>query len=207
MPIATGFTGPVLLSDGQGSQTGFRQGRGGDVIVSELHGRYYEQAVRNNLFFAYAAAQTLSVVGTAMTGLILWNGNPKVNLVLQKVAAQVTVTSATMTGIALASTAAGAQTTTPSTATAATRSGSTLLGGTNPSATALTVGTTVTTTAFFPLLHNTAAIATTGVDAVVWDLEGSIIVPPNTVICLAALGAASAASAVTASMLWEEVPV
>jgi hypothetical protein len=68
-------------------------------------------------------------------------------------------------------------------------------------------GTTLATTAFFPLLHNTAAINTVGIDAVVWDLEGSIIVPPNTVIGLAALGAASAASAVTASLLWEEVPV
>ncbi|MBF0527559.1 MAG: hypothetical protein HQK56_20960 [Deltaproteobacteria bacterium] len=81
------------------------------------------------------------------------------------------------------------------------------MGGAGSQGVAYSIATTLTTTALFSLLHNTAAINTVGAEMFTVDLEGSIIVPPNTCICLAAMGAASAASAVTSTIVWEEVPV
>lgn len=47
--LIQGQTGPVTASDN--TQTTLRTGKqGGDLIVSELHGRFYEQAYRGNLF-------------------------------------------------------------------------------------------------------------------------------------------------------------
>jgi hypothetical protein len=178
----------------------------GETIVSELHARYYETAYRRNLFAAYAAAQVLSVSGTAMTGLQLWNGSTTVNLVLTKISLAVLVTSATMTGITLA-TGTG-QAAAPASQTAATKTGNLFLGGAAPQATATNAATfLVAPTSLIQLAHNTAAINTVGVDQLVVDLEGSVIVPPQGYVALCALGAASAAAAVNASILWEEVPV
>jgi hypothetical protein len=179
----------------------------GATVVTELHGRYYEQAYRKNLFKSLSTAQTLSVAGTAMTGHIIWNGSASVNLVLQKIILQVSVTSATMTGIGLASTVAGAQTVAPTTTTAITKAGNCFLGGAASQSTQYTIATTLATTTDLALAHNTAAINTVGMDQIVIDLEGSVIVPPFTAVCLTALGAASAASAVTSTIIYEEVPV
>src|SRR5271167_1380257 len=67
-----GPNGPV--SSGAGTIP-VRQGNLGDVIVTELNGRYYEQNVRGNVFTACNnAAQALVLVATAaQTGLFLAN--------------------------------------------------------------------------------------------------------------------------------------
>ena len=205
--ILQNVVGPPVASFAAGGTPNMRAGQLGDQIVQELHGRYYEQAYRKNMFFAYAQGQLLSLAGTAMTGLVLWNGSSLVNMVLQKVSLLVSVASATMTGIALASTAPGAQNVAPTTVLGATRNGNCFLGGPSSQITPYTQATTLAQTVFMQLLHNTASIQTVGVDQCVIDLEGSFIIPPNTAISLCAMGAASAAAAVTATMLWEEVPV
>src|SRR5215472_5456931 len=181
--LLQGTVGPTLESDGVSPTGGLRQGRLGDGIVSELHGRYYEQVVRKNVFTAYCAAQSLSAVGTGMVGLQIWNGSPVVggiNIVLLKCYAMVFATSASLTRIFLA-TGVG-QTAAPSGQTAATRVSNNFIGGTGPQATAVAAGTfTAAPTALFPILHNTAAIASTGQDSFgFFDFEGSIILPPQT---------------------------
>lgn len=181
----------------------------GELGISEVMPRYSALAKSGMLFSARGALQTLSVVGTAMTGLIVWNGSAVtsgVDLHLLKASGNVAVTSATMTGIALARFVG--QTAAPTTPTAATVVNS-YLGGAAGSATAYTAGTVaVAPVAIFDVLHNTAAIASTGEDAgFLIDFEGSIVVPPQTGVCFAALGAASAASAVNLSLLWAELPV
>lgn len=183
-----------------------RGGRTGEQMVSLLHNSRYETGYRGKYFYALATAQTLSVAGTAMTGLILWNGSPLVNLALDRVQLIVSVTSASMTGIGLGSTAVGAQTSAPTTTTAITASGSTFLGASTSAATAYTIGTTLAVATRASLLHNTAAINTVGLDSFQVDIAGFVI-PPYTAVALTALGAASAASAVTATLFWEEIPV
>ncbi len=67
--------GPQAVSAGDGTKLIPRLGRTGDVIVSELHGRYFEQNYRGRIFSAAnQAAQAVSVaLTTTYTGLCLYN--------------------------------------------------------------------------------------------------------------------------------------
>lgn len=180
------------------------------MVVTELHGRYYEQAYRRNLYTAYAAAVATSLAGVAMVGLQIWNGSPVasgVNLVILKVGGFCAVSSAASTGLVLA-TGAG-QVAAPTGQTAITRVTNNYLGGALPNATATNAGTfTNAPTAMLTLLHNTVAIAITGEDpGYQFDLEGSLIVPPQSYVCVAAVGAALAAAGGFHHIMWEEVAV
>ena len=206
----TSQVGPVvsLASAAAGTVIPVRAGNMGDTIVSELQGRYYENAYRRNTFAAYAGGVAASVAGTAMVGLILWNGSTTVNAVLKKTSGYIAVTSATTTGIVLG--VQSGQPSAPTGTTAITAQKATYIGnGSNGLCTAYNAGTVVTApTPILNLMHNTAAIGTTGEDAG-WnmDLEGSIIVPPQTYAVIYAVGAATAAGALYASLMWDEIPV
>ena len=203
------FIGSVGPQSASGGATPLvRLGPTGEQVIQGLHGRYYETAYRKQLFYAYTAVTLLSVASAAPSGTFLWNRTNGVNLVLQKIFLQVSVTSASLTGIALQAGPVGNQTAAPTGQTAATSYGSAFIGGGFPSALALNAATVTTTGAVVAnLAHNTAAIAVTGADQLVVDLEGSIIVPPFTWVSLCALGGNSAAAAVSSTMFWEEVLV
>lgn len=202
--LFSGQVGPGAFSDGTAQPA--RLGKTGEIIVQELHGRYYETAKRFGLFYSYSPVATVTSANSTATGHIIWNpANSGVNMVLQKVSLIISVTSATMTGLTLG---LNAQAAAPTGLTAIGTSGATFLGGASSQAKAYSAATLASTPLIFAgLMHNTAAINTTGVDQMVIDLEGSFIVAPGNVVSLSALGAASAASAVTSTILWEEVPV
>lgn len=67
-----GQVGPQVLADG--TEQPFRTGKTGELVVTELHGKYFEQSMRGNLFHASiaAAGAALSVAGTA-AGIALYN--------------------------------------------------------------------------------------------------------------------------------------
>lgn len=211
MPLLlAGQIGPQTGSDG--NQLPFRQGRAGEQIFSELHGRYYEQTYRKNVFTAYAAAQATTSFGgsVALAGLQLWNGSPLtngVNLAILKIGGAVIATSAAVTGVVLGS--GTGQVSAPTSQTAITRVSNNFIGGVAPQATATAAGTfTNAPTAFMTLLHNTAAIASTGEDGGYnQDLEGIVIVPPQCFIAFGTIGATAAASSNQHHVMWEEVPV
>lgn len=208
---ATQISGQVGPSQGgSGAVLALRQGILGDGIVSELHGQYYEATSRGKLFTAYSAGRGLTVPGTGMVGLQLWNGSPigsgGVNLVVLLTGGMITVSSATMTGIILV-TGVG-QSAAPTAQTAADAVKNNLIGNQSPNATAIAAGTfAAAPTGFLTLMHNTAAIAATGEDpGYLFDFKGGLILPPQTWCGIAALGAASAAAAWTGFIMWEEVP-
>jgi hypothetical protein len=199
-------TGLIVAADG--SKNPPRADRQGSLVVSQSHGRYTEAAFRGNLCFSYSAARATSVPATAMIGNIVWNPpGSGIVLALQKWTAQIQVTSATCLGISLAY---GAQAITPTTVTAANSYGNTFLNAGSPGnciAKAYSIATLlVVPTVVMNLYHNTAAIATTGVDIMQGDLEGMFIVPPGYIVCLASLGAAVAAAGMTSTLTWEEIP-
>lgn len=207
--LADTRTGPVIQQDGAGDQP-LRQGRLGALIVAAGHGRYYEQTVRKNIFTAYATAQATTAVGTSMVGLQLWNGSPivgGVNLVILKVLTVCFVTSASVTRYTL--TTGVGQISAPTSQTAITRVSNNYIGGPGPQATATAAGTFATApTTFFPLLHNTAAVAATGEDPGGYiDLEGCIVIPPQCYFAFATVGGTAAASSTDHAVMWEEVPV
>ena len=205
--------GVAKFGDGQ-STLDSRIGQQGDLIVSELHGRYYEQAVRRNIFFSTSLVRATSIGATAQIGNIIWNPpDSQVNLVMLKWASNIVATSAACTGMALG---IGYQTTSPTTVTAADATGCTfgmLSGATNVGfITGKAKAFAIATLLFAPvsvhvLYHNTAAINTVGVDQVSGDLEGMYIIPPGGIATMQALGAAAAASAHSSTLTWEEVPV
>lgn len=70
--VSTGQVGPQILFDG--ATQPIRQGRSAEQIVQELHGRYYEQTFRGNVFVAAnTAAQATTTAAAVATGLILSN--------------------------------------------------------------------------------------------------------------------------------------
>lgn len=191
-----------------------RIGGQGELIVSQLHGDGYEQAIRRNTYFSTSIARATSLGSATMVGHILWNPpDSGVNCALGRWSSSIHVTSATCTGILLGS---GYQSTQPTAVTAVDRTGSsylTVTGATNQIyRTGKVQAYSSATLLFAPLAiwllhHNTAAIATTGVDVLGDDLGASFIIPPGGILCMMAQGAAAAAAAHTSSFLWEEVPL
>lgn len=180
----------------------------GELGVSEVMPRYSSLAQSGLLFTARAALQATSLAGTALVGLQVWNRSQGVNLHLTKLGGNIVATSATQTGLALAF---GAQpvTTAPTGQAAASSVINNLIGGAAPAALALAAGTfAAACVAQLDLLHNTAAIATTGEDPGFYlDLEGSIVIPPGQYAAIIALGAAGAASSNNLWMQWAELPI
>lgn len=191
-----------------------RVGQQGELIISQLHADGYEQAVRRNTFFSHSIARATSLPATAMIGNIVWNPpDSGVNCAVRRWSSMVHVTSATCVGITMA---VGYSSSAPTTTTVADNSGSTLFtlsGATNNifvkgKAQAFAIGTfLIAPLAVWLLHHNTAAIASTGVDALSDNMESSFIIPPGGFWCMAAQGAAVAAAGHTSSWLWEEIPV
>jgi len=203
MALNEGTVGERFLATGTIASE--RLGKNGQLIVADGQGKYHELALNRRLFYSYGAPATLTAVNTTYTGHLLFNPvGSGVNLVLLEVELGVTVTSASMTGIVLAS---AAQATTPTSVTAVERQSNAFLGGATGAVLGYKVATlTAAGTAFRHLFHNTAAINTVGVDRVSIDLGGSVIVPPGYWVGLAALGAASASAAVTSAILYAEIP-
>jgi hypothetical protein len=187
-----------------------RLGQLSDVIVSELHGRYYETTYNRNMFTAALTAGTTTSVGlsTTQTGLLLLNpNNSSVNLVVNKVGYCFLVAFA-------AASAIGIQAGTQSTAllsgltTTNTQTKSNLIG--NPtSSQALTYSAATTTAPWVQMLFGTGltgAITTTPAVYSFFDIEGGLIIPPGGWIATYT-STASGASSTLASFTYEEVPL
>ena len=186
-----------------------RAGQLGDIIVSELHGRYYETNYRNALFMGANTAGVTTTVGTAATyvGLCLSNpiGSP-VNLSLTKVgwAAIVAFTAAASIGLMSGYSANVAVVhTTPITPRASLVGANAGYGLLDSSAT-LPVTPTLTHIIGAGL---TGAITTLpSIGPVFIDMEGSIIIPPGGFVAFQT-STASGASGFFGSFQWEEVPI
>lgn len=107
MPAAQGQVGVQLNSDGSTPIQGFRQGKQGDMIASELHGRFYEQTYRGNAFSggmtltsisaATFTTATLTATCTPIAGI--YNPlNSGVNVVLWQAILSCTITALQNTG-------------------------------------------------------------------------------------------------------------
>lgn len=203
-----------IRSMSPGTTPNIRQGQLGDVIVSELHGRYYETAYRGNSFtlsVSTAAAITAYVGAAAGTPqLAVYNpANSGVNVVpIQAGYNNVVAASAAGTvswALWYGPTAAITQTTLTNPVNNATlnKTGSMTQCFTNV---ALTSSTALTNA--YPLGYYywaTAAGAFQSGPTFV-DINGSFVVPPG---CMVALGGSAALTSATwiGSLTWEELPI
>jgi hypothetical protein len=88
--ILQGQVGAQQVADG--AQTNLRQGKTGESMVSELHGRFYEQVYRGNVYSIGSgptalSANTITLVAATTPILGVWNpGTSLVNLVILQAA-------------------------------------------------------------------------------------------------------------------------
>lgn len=219
MPIpVSGQVGPQAIADGVTTQP-VRQGKLGDVIVTELHGRFYEQCYRGNLFSIGAAqtalsANTITLTATTTPIIGLWNPSTStVNAVILQAAVQTVGTSATAVGqgaYVWASSIGNNVITTgsaPFNRRTLSSVGSQVKGFPFVALTGLTNNLVIFDGAdfggaSFTITSNTALAGTFGVQ----NFDGNLIVPPGGVLALLNTTSTTTMSAAS-RLLWEEVPL
>lgn len=210
MPLAYGQVAAGASNTGTSpnTQLPMRLGNLGDQIISELHGRYYEQTYRRNVFSAALQAVGTTTVGLATTYTGLCVSNPvgsSVNLVILKASVMQSIIQSTQPeAFALA---VGYNATTNVTHTTPVTSGlrnNFVAASYTGQALADTAATLPTAPTYHTFLQNTSSATVNG-NGGVFDLEGSIILPPGGYICFVTPGQASVAG-MWFGISWEEVP-
>lgn len=195
--------GLARFTDGQ-STIDLRIGQQGESIVSELHGRSYEQAVRGNYYGINGALTTTTAAGAAtFTGLLV--GNPigsGVNMAVGKcfVSQGAALTAATMIGVMYG------PSTLPITASLTTIVNRNPLGP--ASKCVATAGQTITAMTSFIVFAGSGSGAITVplvVPGVGYDFEGGLIIPPG--YALASYTSLVSTTALVFTFSWEEVPI
>jgi hypothetical protein len=207
MALNYGQVGPATQSDG--NQAALRLGRTGEQVVSELHGRYYEQASRGKLFMAQAivTAPVIYTTAAGTGGPLLWNPpNSNINAAILGVTCGITVV--TTVAAALGLTGNSGQSSAPGTTTAIDGRSNMYIGGGSSACTPYRIGTPTNAGGFllpFASLHTGALTVDTGVMGLI-DVGGMLIVPPG---CWASIAASATASTTvgTFGLVWEEVPI
>lgn len=178
-----------------------RGGRQGDQIVSELHGRYYEQTFRENVFSVanQAAVTTTATLATTFTGLAVANpAGSGYNLVINKfTCAQFAVGAAAVVGISVGAGAAAGSLTIRNRK----------FGGRGSIATA-SAGATIAAPILMVTAGSIGSVATTAYglsQSIVVDLEGSLIIQPG--FFVASDTSIATTTALIFSFCWEEVPI
>jgi len=198
-------TNPAL---GVNTPAMLRSGRLAELIMQELHGRYYETAYNKALFATanQAAVATSAAFATTYTGLCLSNPiGSTVNLVLNKVGIAQILAQTTTLALGLMT---GFNNGTNVTHTTPLTPSNNFVNG--PSGQGLVDAAATLPTA--PVLRDifgeigTAAVSAYGVQPFqLIDLEGSVILPPGGYACVYT-NIASVAASLLLSMQWEEVP-
>jgi hypothetical protein len=208
---------PSARSIAGGATPPVRQGQLGDVIVSELHGRYYETAYQRNLYSGVlTAAQTTSAaLAASFVGLMLYNPpNSTVNCAVNKIGMSFLVAFAAGATVGIMT----AQTTTPlatfSTANTALKNNFVGRAGVGVGqAQVYSTATIATAEPGLPGIHMVFGSGLTGAITTVpqvpgffVDLEGGLILPPGAYMATYT-STASGASSMLASFTWEEIPI
>ena len=203
---------PQAQSIPAGTTPPIRQGQLGDVIVSEVHGRYYETNYRGALFSTYINALTVasthaspiaSGTGTAIIGIYNPAGSGK-NVSIVRV--QQATTSGTPGGPLLWNTIPNPQNITASFTAAYSnfnlaQQGSVTRIFNNSALTGSTAGVA------FRTAGGSAAVAATGVILTYSEeLAGDLLVTPGSMVALAAT-AAGTSHVISCFVEWEEIPV
>jgi hypothetical protein len=205
--MAEGIIGPSRGADGQELRT--RLGRDGDLINSQLHGRFYESAKRGNTFYAQAIV-TASVIYTTAAGTggpLLWNP-PTSGVDAVILAASFGLTVVTTVAAAIGLTGNTGQVTAPSSTTAIDGRSSAYLGGRPGACTPYRIGTVVTAGSFllpFGSLLTGALTVETQNNCFV-PIDGALVVPPGS-WCSISVSATASTTVGTFGLLYEEVPI
>lgn len=218
--LIQGQVGQTAALDG--TQTNLRQGRTGEIILSQAHGRYYEQTSRGQLFTltlsatttGIAAGNILGAAAAASTNFAIWNPiGSGFNLSITKV----------MVGLISGTLATGPlyhaviQTSNPTINTVSTNgvAYNNLVGGKSPVAryvavaagTALTGASAPVVLRTMNLTFSAAAFAAAAGASTLADLpDGDLIIPPG-YGWVPQFSAAGTSVLNSYSVTWEEIPI
>jgi hypothetical protein len=204
MVAIQGTTGPQILTDG--APNNIRTERAGGMVVQDAHGSLAEPAMRGNIFSARASITGMVIYTTAAGtgGPFIWNGSTNKVVSVLKVGWSVT-TAATATGMVGVATGTGM--TVAPTNTAVADTGNCYTGGPASNATAYSTATSTGTPRFIPLGQlSTAAVSLVPANTTLFDFKGSLIIPPNCWVSLAA-SATLTTSVLQTFIMWEELPL
>lgn len=196
-------------------------GRQGDLLVSELHGKYFNQSYRGAVYYAATAATgvTLSQFSSGtVTGLGLWNptGSGKNVVLTRMIIAPLTAAGTVSTlGIswlintgAAVGTAAPLSATTPITATRGSTLMNTAAGQGNSVVIAVSAATATTGPALYIPFGSIGTVAVTAYGLqppLIVDFDGLLVAQPG--VFLNVCNSASSTGTYNVAMFWEEVPV
>jgi hypothetical protein len=207
MALAQGIVGVQRNFDGTTPITQ-RFGQQGDGMISELHGRYYEQTVRGNMFNGATQALVTTTVGLALTytGLVLSNPiSSPVNLVITTASMmQSVIQSAQIEAFALA---VGFNVATNVTHTSAVTPRASLIGSSATPNGLTDVSATLPTAPFYhTFLTNTGTATANSTGPLYFDIAGRIVLKPGA-YCLFVTPAQASVAGMWFGFDWEEVPV
>jgi hypothetical protein len=181
-------------SDNVDPGVGSRFGKQGQQIVNDLHGRFYEQASRGNLFTAHAivTAPVIYTTAAGTGGPLLWNGS-STTMLASILAVGWGISVVTTVAAILGLTGNTGQTAAPGSTTAIDSVKNCYLGGGGPACTAYRVGTPTSAGNFFHPLGdlNTGALTTTPGGMHWVDIGGMFVIPQYGWISFAASATAS----------------
>ena len=220
MPISQSRVGP-LANYQDGATPDQLAGKSGELVVTDLHGKWYEHAVRGNVYYVSTVAAGLAIPISTTTAPVVMLWNPKgsgKNAELVRYSAAYVSSTSTATSIGLGgTTVAGSETATAAAITAFNQSVfgtnlfSAIFGGPNNSVMKSSANGTNTVTAstvwLATMAGESALIATTAMNpySVNYDFEGTFILAPGTAVWVQ--GAAASGALLAQTLLWAEVPV
>ena len=210
--LINGVVGDQL--GGIGTNPPVRQGYTGELSVGDRHGRYMEATLRGNVYSVTFAAAALAVASATSAGAFLLNnpaGSGK-NLVLQDIQATMTANTPVATGTAIVL-GAIVNPVFSALGTAVTPF-STLVGSGNKSvAAAYPSGTYAVLPSITPSgLRQVGGwyIDLAASESIAYtrdEVAGMVVVQPGCAVNLYGLGGTPADLSITATMVWEEVPI
>lgn len=197
-----GVVGPARFND-SAVPANVRMGQQGDQMVSELHGRYYEQTVRGKVFSLNTqgtAVTTTAALATTWTGLGIANpAGSGVNLVLLAFSAtQFAVGAAATIGL-LGGAGALSASLTPQ---------SRNIGSGAVSLARGSASDTISTPLLIQTFGSLGSLATTGYgleNGLFVDIGGAIVIPPGSFV--GTYTSIITTSALNFGFVWEEVPI
>jgi hypothetical protein len=208
--INEGMVGPQVLADGQVAR--IRQGKSAEVVVTELHGKYYEQAYRGRIFRAVQAAGGVLVttVGTTASFALANPLNSGVNLSVLKLYAAIKVLPGTPIigyyGVYVNTNPAGAAVT----GTALTPFGHPLGSGVTPAGKPFTTATLPAAPSLYDILQQKTATAEAPLSPpppFVLSYDGDFLLGPGSTLSIMQDASDTTAATMVCGVEWEEIAV
>lgn len=204
---------PVGGSAGDGSQVPMAAGRGGDHLVSEVHGRFYHMAYRGNVFHARSpvAGSVIPVnSATSQKFAVLNPAGSGVNLEILQARVDISATSTYVAAEIYLNAVQGAPLAVILAGTCTVITGgvqSSLIGaGNNPKSTAYSQITSVSQADLHVCGLGAFDVVTTALGRnLIRNFDGGLIVPPGTIIFLTATAAQT--SIAHCEFMYAEVPI